>query len=277
MCSQDCGKEGLMMKVTISLLQLAFEFGAPEKNFEKVTPLVAEAARRGSDIILLPELWASGYDLANWRNYASPLGEGDFAKMADLAVAYQCMIGGSLLELGDAKAYNTFVLYDRDGKLIQKYRKIHLFRLLEEEKYLASGGKLSVAELPWGKTGLSICYDLRFPEPYRQYAMNGVRLVLLVAEWPERRIKHWHTLLKARAIENQIFIAAVNKVGESMGARLGGRSMIVDPWGRELVYADTGETILTASINLEDVDKARKWIPVLKDRQENAYKELDIR
>ena len=92
------------------------------------------------------------------------------------------------------------------------YRKVHLFRLLDEQDWLAPGEALSLAPTPWGAVGLSICYDLRFPELYRPYAAAGARLILVVAEWPERRISHWGKLLQARAIENQAFMAGVNKV-----------------------------------------------------------------
>jgi predicted amidohydrolase len=121
---------------------------------------------------------------------------------------------------------------------------------------------------------LSICYDLRFPEMFRVYAAAGAKLILMVAEWPETRIEHWRTLLLSRAIENQVYIAAVNKVGRSQGADLGGRSVIVDPWGERLVEGGTEEALLTARIDLALVGQVREKIPVLKDRQPDAYQRV---
>jgi omega-amidase len=259
------------MKLTISLAQMSFHFGEVEANFARAAEWIAEAAGRGSDLLLLPELWASGYDLENWPRYATPLGEGVFSRLSNLAHQHHIAIGSSLLELQNGKAYNTFVFNGTDGETWGIYRKIHLFCLLDEQNWLGAGDKLESVESPWGPVGLSICYDLRFPEMFRPYAMTGTRLVLIVAEWPERRVAHWSKLLQARAIENQLFIAGVNKVGESKGVKLGGCSAIVDPWGVPLVEGDDTEALLTAEIDLREADKARKYIPVLKDRRPDIY------
>lgn len=259
------------MKLNISLAQLAFEYGDVETNISKATEMIYMAAGAGNDLVLLPELWASGYDLENWHNYATTLDEGIFRRLSDLARKANIVIGSSLLEKRENIAYNTFVLYGNDGNLLGKYRKVHLFRLLEEEKWLHAGEDLVLAQTPWGQIGLSICYDLRFPEMYRPYALSGARLVLIVAEWPDRRISHWVKLLQARAIENQLFIAGVNKVGESKGIKLGGHSAVVDPWGVPLVEGDDEEGLFTVEVNLKEADKARKQIPVFKDRKPLIY------
>lgn len=259
------------MKIVISLLQLAFEFGKPEWNYQKVKASIEEARARGSDIALIPELWASGYDLANGEKYATRIDEGYFAKVGHLARHHRIMIGCSLLERLDGRFYNTFALFGKDGEIVSLYRKIHLFRLLREEKYLTAGDALVFADTEFGKVGLSICYDLRFPELYRLLALDGVNLMLNVAEWPASRIQHWDVLLKARAIENQYFIAAVNKTGNSNGVEIGGHSVILDPWGNEIVAAGEEETVLTGEIDLDDVKKARRWIPVFDDRRSDVY------
>jgi predicted amidohydrolase len=259
------------MKLTISLAQMEFQFGDIEANFMRAEEWIVEAAGRGSDLVLLPELWASGYDLENWVQYASPIGLGAFKRVADLARQHRIAIGNSLLEEKDGRAYNTFVLYGPAGETWGLYRKVHRFRLLHEEKWLGAGDQLVLARTPWGPVGLSICYDLRFPEVFRPYAVAGSCLTLIVAEWPERRVSHWSKLLQARAIENQMFVAGVNKVGESQGARLGGCSAIVDPWGVPLVEGDGSEALLTAEIELREAEKARRYIPVMRDRQPDIY------
>lgn len=262
------------MNLTISLAQMQFEFGRPEANLERVRAWAAEAARRGSDLTLFPELWASGYDLEHCQKYAAPLEAGLFAQMSNLAQEHDMALGGSLLESRDGKVYNTFYLYGRDGQTLAIYRKIHLFRLLEEEKWLNAGEELVLAHTPWGKAGLAVCYDLRFPEMFRAYALRGARLVLLVAEWPERRITHWRKLLQVRAIENQYFVAAVNKVGRSQGAQLGGHSAILDPMGVPVVEGGQNEVLLTAEINLQKVEETRRWMPVFEDRCPAAYERV---
>ncbi|MEN8173383.1 MAG: carbon-nitrogen family hydrolase [Chloroflexota bacterium] len=259
------------MRLTISLAQLSFTFGDVQANFDHAASAVAEAADHGSDIILLPELWSSGYDLENWEQYAAPIDGGVFARIAALAREHQIAIGGSYLELHDGRAYNTFVLYGPDGTRWGVYRKIHLFRLLAEEKYLGAGDALVLADTPWGPIGLATCYDLRFPEIFRSYALSGARLILLVAEWPERRVAHWTKLLQARAIENQAYVAGVNKVGASQGVKLGGQSAVIDPWGEPIAAGTDQEILLTAEIDLREADVARRYIPVFKDRRPDIY------
>jgi predicted amidohydrolase len=250
---------------------MEFQFGHVEANFERAAEWIAEAAGRGSDLVLLPELWASGYDLENWAKYASPLGAGSFKQVADLARQHRIAVGCSLLEKKDDRAYNTFVLSGPDGETWGVYRKVHRFRLLQEEKWLGAGDQLVLAQTPWGQVGLSICYDLRFPELFRPYAIAGSYLALVVAEWPERRVAHWSKLLQARAIENQMFVVGVNKVGKSQGVKLGGRSAIVDPWGVPLAEGEDSEALITAEIDLREAEKARRHIPVMRDRQPEIY------
>jgi predicted amidohydrolase len=124
------------------------------------------------------------------------------------------------------------------------------------------------------KIGLAICYDLRFPELFRAYATNQVELILLVAEWPEKRIDHWNLLIQARAIENQCYVAAVNKTGQSYGESLGGYSAIINPMGEILVQGKQSEEVLMAEIDLSDVSKIRRWMPVLMDQRPDLYSDF---
>ncbi len=259
------------MSLTISLAQLEWIFGDPDGNYLFADRSVRDAAENGSDLVLFPELWASGFDLGNAGKYASPIDQGWFEKMRSLAIHYKIAVGGTLLEDSGGKYFNTFALYDHTGTCLGSYRKIHLFRMLEEDRYLKQGEKIEVVETPWGKLGLAICYDLRFPEVIREYCLQGAELILLSAEWPAKRIGHWEILLKARAIENQVFIAAVNKVGSSQGAPLGGTSMVLDPMGEVLVQGGDQAALLTAEIDLEKVQKTRHWMPVFDDRKPEAY------
>ena len=259
------------MKISISLAQLDLTLGSPENNFLKAHEAVQQASRQGSEIVLLPELWASGFDLEHAREYASSLNEGWFARMKSLAVDFGIGVGGSMIEEDQGEFYNSFVLYDKTGDLLGSYRKIHLFQKLQEHIHFKGGKKVVVVDSPWGKIGLAICYDLRFPEIFRTCAVEGAELILLVAEWPKRRIEHWKILLQARAIENQCFIAAVNKAGISQGAALGGNSAVVNPMGEFLVLGGENEELLQAAFDLDEVKKIREWMPVFDDRRPGVY------
>ena len=259
------------MGYSIALAQLDLERADPESNLLKAQDAVHKAADQGAELLLLPELWSSGFDLAQARLYASPMEKGWFEKMRELAVDHQIAVGGSLIEERNGRLYNTFALYARDGKLLGSYHKVHLFQMLQEDVYFEGGKQISVVDAPWGKVGLTICYDLRFPEIFRSYAVQGAELILLVAEWPRRRIEHWKTLLQARAIENQCFIAAVNKTGFSQDTELGGNSAIINPMGEFLVTGGLEEGLLQAEINLEEVGKVRRWMPVFEDRRPDIY------
>jgi predicted amidohydrolase len=187
--------------------------------------------------------------------------------------ARQCNlhIGGTLIEKSDGDFYNTSILFGPDGHMVGSYRKIHLFRSIEEDRYFSPGTHLELMELPWGKTGLATCYDLRFPEIFRQYALAGARMILLPAEWPERRLDHWRTLIRARAIENQLFIVAVNATGYFLTEPYAGHSAVINPWGEAVIEAGVEECLLTVEIDLGQIEKVRERIPVFKDRHPEAY------
>jgi predicted amidohydrolase len=259
------------MELTISLAQMNIALGQPRVNLAKVQELTAEARRRGSNVVLFPELWSTGYDLENAEQYATSLHEGLFAELAALARENAIHICGSLLSVQDGRYHNTAPLFSPAGKRLGHYSKIHLFRLMEEDRYLTAGQVAPVFNLPWGKSAIAICYDLRFPELFRRYALAGTSIIFLPAEWPSPRLEHWRTLLQARAIENQMFIAACNRVGESKGEKFFGHSAIYDPWGRLVIEAGDSEVLLTASVNMALVEEVRQAIPVLADRRPELY------
>lgn len=259
------------MNISITLAQLDLKPGDTEGNYLKAQEAVRQAANLEADIVLLPELWASGFDLDQIQAYASSLDEGWFTRMRALAMENRIGLGGSLIEESQGHYYNTFVLYDKTGDLLASYRKIHLFQKLQEHIHFSGGEKIVVKDSPWGKIGLAICYDLRFPEIFRSCAVKGAELILLVAEWPRQRIEHWKTLLQARAIENQCFIAAVNKTGTSHGAALGGNSAVINPMGEFLTLGGENAELLQADLYLDEVSKIREWMPVFDDRRTGVY------
>ena len=175
--------------LTIALAQMDIRTAQPESNLARARKFASQAQEAGADLLLLPELWLHGYDLEQAEEWAAPLGEGGFAQMADLAREFGLHLAGSLLERHAGGVSNTAVLYAPDGTLLGSYRKIHLFRLMQEHRYLAPGDHATLCPTPWGPTGLAICYDLRFPELFRTLALAGAVLFLVPAQWPVRRIE----------------------------------------------------------------------------------------
>ena len=261
-----------MTRVSISLGQMNVKHGQAAANLGAAECLIAEAARRQSQLIILPELWASGYDLENAAAHADELDKGLFAKLSKLAARHKIAIVGSILERRGEDVANSAPYYSANGSRLGVYRKIHLFRLFDEDKWLGEGDGLTALDLPWGTTALTICYDLRFPELYRRCAVeHGAKLIVVCAEWPLIRLAHWRTLLMARAIENQCFMAAVNACGETDGTVFGGHSMVIDPWGNIVVEAGESEELLTVEIDIDEADRVRKMIPVFEDRRPAVY------
>ena len=266
--------------LTIALAQMDIATGQPEANLAQVRDFAAQARDAGADLLLLPELWLHGYDLERAEEWAAPLGEAGFAHMAALAREFGLYLAGSLLEQhagggsgepGRAIS-NTAVLYAPDGVLLGAYRKIHLFRLMQEPRYLTPGDHATLCPTPWGPVGLAICYDMRFPELFRAMALAGAVIFLVPAQWPVRRIEAWLLLARARAVENELIVAACNRVGDDGQVTFPGRSCVVDPWGHALVEGDDQERLLIARADLREVRKARRYLTVYEDRRPEAYR-----
>jgi predicted amidohydrolase len=263
------------MKLTISLGQMDVKLGEPDTNLATVARMTAVASQHHADIIVFPELWSTGYDLENGAKYATPTDAGIFAEVAKLARQHQIAILGSCLsDLGAGRIGNTAVYFNILGQPLGTYSKTHLFRLMDEEQYLSPGDGRTLIQTEWGLMGLAICYDLRFPELFRAYALAGAQLVFLPSEWPHPRLAHWQTLLRARAIENQMFMVACNRVGNSKNTNFFGHSCIIDPWGEAVIEGGEEEGVLTAVIDLSKVAEVRAKIPIFKDRRPDVYREI---
>jgi len=258
--------------ITIALAQMDVPTGRPEANLARAREFAAQAQEAGADLLLLPELWYHGYDLERAAERAAPLGEGGFAHMAGLAREFGLHVAGSTLERHDAGVSNTAALYAPDGALLGAYRKIHLFRMMQEPRYLAPGDHAVLCPTPWGPTGLAICYDIRFPELTRVMALAGAVLILVPAQWPVPRVEAWLILARARAVENELFVAACNRVGSDGDVTFPGRSLVVGPLGDVLAEGDDQERLVVARINLREVHKARRYLTVYEDRRPEAYR-----
>lgn len=259
-------------KLRVSLVQMHVDAGKPDANFARAAERLEQAASAGPDLIVLPEMWNTGYELEHIADIADPEG----GRTREFASAF-CrrhgihLAAGSIAERREDGVYNTLRIFDRNGTSAAAYDKIHLFRLMHEEKHLQPGGRVVLTEIDGVKTGVVICYDIRFPELARTLALAGAKLLIVPAQWPHPRLHHWRTLLMARAIENQMYVAACNRSGTSGDTAFFGHSMIIDPWGEVVAEAGEEETIITADIDLALVDEVRGRIPVFEDRRPALY------
>ncbi len=246
---------------------------APEDRIERVPGLVGEAARSGAELVVLPELWATGgFDLPLGLSLAQPLDGPLVGALARAAREHGVWLhGGSFVEAGpDGRFHNTAVVFSPDGRLVGVYRKIHLFGFDRgEAELLTAGTSPVVVTTPLGRTALATCYDLRFPELFRRFVDEGAEAVLLASAWPAARSSHWSTLVRARAIENQMPVVACNQTGiqGTDRVRLGGRSLVCDAQGEILAEADLHERLVFAELDPSQAAAVRVEFPVLRDRR----------
>ncbi|WP_438445660.1 carbon-nitrogen family hydrolase [Gorillibacterium sp. sgz5001074] len=260
----------------LSLLQMDIRAGDPDTNYRRLEELLEETAvgPEKPDLVIFPELWNTGYALEEIGRLADPDGERTKAVIGAFCRRHGIMAAaGSIAEKTEEGVRNTLLFFNRMGEVTADYAKIHLFRLMDEEKALVPGNRTGLAELDGGvKAGALICYDIRFPELARSLALSGAKLLIVPAEWPKPRLHHWRTLLQARAIENQLYVAACNRVGASGGTEFFGHSMIIDPWGEVLAEGGEEEAVVTAEIRPALVDEVRSRIPVFEDRRPGLYR-----
>ncbi|PHX76214.1 MAG: carbon-nitrogen hydrolase [Actinobacteria bacterium] len=252
------------------VIQLRTDLSEPiSERIDRAAALVR--AQSAADFVILPELWVQGgFAFPTFPETAESIdGLAVSALQAAAEEAHVWLHGGSLVTRDDdGKLRNTAIVISPTGELVGKYAKRHLFGFTGgETTVLAAGNDLVTVDLPWGRAGLSICYDVRFPEMYRALLDLGSKIFLIPSAWPERRIAHWSLLTRARAVENQCFVIACNGVGIQGDIVLGGRSVIVDPWGAVLAEGGDDEEVLTCDLDIETVDKTREVFPVLRDRR----------
>jgi predicted amidohydrolase len=253
-------------------------------NVETAERLVAKAAATGADVVLLPEKWNAIGDAALYHATAEPLEGGEsVGAMSNWARNHGVtLVGGSIAERRDGreKLSNTSVVFDPEGRMVAVYRKIHLFDVevggvvYRESEAEEPGDEPVVCEAEDWRLGLSVCYDVRFPELYRILALEGAELVTVPAHFTTPTGKdHWHVLLRARAIENQLYVAAAAQIGETLpGKPAYGRSLIVDPWGLVVAQAADEETVISAELDRAHLRDIRAKLPSLANRQANAYR-----
>ena len=247
----------------LNLVQYDPEWENKQANKEKLLKLISTGLVKES-VIIFPEMTLTGFTMKS-NDFAEDLKGESFQFFTGIASKNKVHVIAGLIEKENELNYNTLVHINPLGELVIRYRKIHPFSYSAENKFYTRGNKTVITKINGWKVGLSICYDLRFPELFRQYGKERVELIIVIANWPDSRIGQWRALLCARAIENQCYVAAVNRVGESLKLNYNGCSCIFDPLGNEVVLLPDLEKIITAEISIENVEQVRNEFPFLND------------
>jgi deaminated glutathione amidase len=253
------------------------------RNRARADRLTRRAAALGAELVVLPEKWTVLGSDEQLRAGAEPLDGPTLAWARSTAHELGVdLIAGSLVErTPDGRHHNTSLHVGPDGELHAVYRKIHLFDVevagtVYRESDLEDPGEEVVLSRTAGgvELGMTVCYDLRFPELYRILALRGARVIVVPSAFTLTTTRdHWEVLVRARAIEDQAFVVAANQIGASgTGTQSGGRSLVVDPWGVVLAQAPDEETVIVADLNLAKVDEVRGRLPSLANRRPEAYR-----
>jgi omega-amidase len=258
----------------IGLCQIDCEVGDVSANLRTVSRMAEKGAGVGCDLVVFPELSDVGGDMEAALKHAKAWGSGSVARLSEIARRHGVAIVCGVTERDGENVYNTLAVVDGTGEVVGKYRKIHLFSAAPvfEHEYMTAGGEIVTVSLCGWRVGLMICYDVRFPELARSIALSGADLIVCPAAWPFPRVGHWTTLVATRAIENQVFVAGVNRVGVDGPLTFCGSSRLVDPWG--IVMAGAGEmdeTLVVAELDRSRIGQARSRIGVWEDRRPDVY------
>ena len=257
----------------ISCIQMDMRLGDVNYNFFHAGGLIrATVKREQPDTVVLPEMWNTGYFPEDLAAFADR--EGDRTKAVFSALARELNVNivcGSVANRRPDGFYNTAYVFDRTGAVAAEYDKTHLFTYAGEHKHFRAGSRACRFTLDSQSCGLIICYDLRFPELIRTLALEGISLLFVVAQWPDKRITHLETLARARAIENQVFLALCNSVGTAGEVHCGGHSAIIDPWGEYLALAGESEEVITGRLDFSVIQGIRDSIHVFRDRRPELY------
>ncbi len=267
----------------LALAQLDVASGDPDANRKRAHEAIRRAAADGADLVVLPELFTVGYfAFDRYSREAEPLDGETLTGLAETAATEGvAVVAGSIVEdlaastergfetPAEEGLANTAVFLDRDGTRQAVYRKHHLFGYgSAEQELLVAGESLPTVSFEGFTLGMTTCYDLRFPELYRSLVDAGATLTVVPSAWPYPRVEHWELFGRARAVENLMYVGAVNGVGQFSDAELLGRSTIYDPWGTTLASANDDPALVSADLSPETVATRREEFPALADRRE---------
>lgn len=257
----------------ITLLQTDIIWNDPEANFIRLRPLLAQAAQQKAELVVLPEMFSTGFSFISGQD-AARADEQSSQFLSRAAAEFGFTIAASLPDTSGsaAKPKNTLKVFSPRG-LLGLYAKTHLFSFAGEDQKYGRGDAALTLDIAGIRTSFFICYDLRFTQFFAALAPQS-DLFVVVANWPAPRQMHWETLLRARAIENQLYVCGVNRVGSGGGLQYAGGSRIISPRGEILGIAEEGEQLLSVEIFSEEVVKYRAEFPALADRRPALYQDV---
>lgn len=261
----------------IAAAQIACSLGDVDANIGKIRDFASRAKTNGADLIAFPEMVDTGYSMSVIRKLATPWTEGAVPALREMAKDLSIGIISGVSERDGSSIYNAQICIDAKGQIVASYRKTHLFTPapIEEHKCFSPGNALTSFALGEGlRAGLSICYDLRFPELYRTLAIgNGANVFVISSAWPFPRVEHFRMLALARAIENQSYVIAANRVGMDDGVSFCGNSAIIDPYGVTIAAASGDrEELIMGELSQDVVNSVRDKMPVLAHRRRDLYR-----
>lgn len=264
-----------MTTLRVALIQQDTVWQDPAANLAKARAFVRRAAEAGARVAVFPELFTLGFTMAP-EPFAEPLPGPTTEAVGALSREFGLYLVGSCVEAHAPKARNAAFVTGPDGSLVAAYRKIHPFSYGEEHQHYSGGEDCPLFEVDGIPCGLQICYDLRFPEPFRSLAARGAEVVFLPANWPLRRIAAWSTLLAARAIENQMAVCGANRVGrDGAGLDYPGASALHDAYGEVIARGDATEGLVVGDLDLAALRAWRERFPALRDRRVEVYSLLE--
>ncbi|MBX9681462.1 MAG: hypothetical protein K2X38_22125 [Gemmataceae bacterium] len=257
----------------IALGQIRCIPGDVAGNTRTIVERIHFAAAEGAELIVLPEMSDTGYHMPTIIRTASSWDRGPFPEIASTAAKTRCTAVVGLSERAGSDIYNTVAVIGPDGTLTAKYRKTHLITAepVCEQRHLRAGDSTTVCKIGEWNVGLLTCYDIRFPELARKLTVGGAELLIAPAAFPAARITHWDTITACRAIENQVYLAAANRVGEDEGLAFGGSSRLLDPFGTVMASAGAEEDTLFGEISKTRLAEVRANLQVFTDRRPELY------
>ena len=257
----------------IAAAQIACTLGDISANVHKMREFAERAKNAGAELVVFPEMADTGYAMRVIREAANPWSEGAVPELQKIARTLSLAIISGLSEKEGDAIYNSQVVIDSSGAIVAKYRKTHLFAPIEEDKCCTPGDALVSLDFASLKLGLTICYDLRFPEIYRSLALaQGANLFVISSAWPFPRIEHQRVLARARAIENQSYLVLANRVGKDDGVSFCGSSVVIDPYGVVVAAASADrEELVVAEVSSEVLEAVRARMPVFTHRRPALY------
>ena len=260
-------------KINVAILQMSSVIGDVEANITKVERLIKNGLPKDTDMLVLPEVWTCGWSCADFIRTAQNLDGSVIKFLSDTAKDFNInIIGGSFIEEKNGLYYNTCPVFDRNGKLITTYRKNHLYSYYgcDEGKYITKGDYPVMVNIEGINYGLTICYDIRFPEIYRAYAKAGADILVNCAAWGSNKPIPWEMMTKSRAVENQCYMVALTQCGHIKDDEYNlGESRIIDYKGEEIAYIKDIEGITFAEILLDEMYQFRQKCTILKDIKDN--------